>query len=95
MSEAPKRRWFQFEMIDLILGTTLVAVGLGILLASLRNSFHLDYETAEGHITLIGLAFASGAMIGAGLLSPFKLKTVGLILGFVLVFPAVFFFERF
>jgi hypothetical protein len=92
---APKLRWFQFELRDLILGPTLVAAGLAVLIATWRNSFHLDWHTVEGHTALYGLTFASGAIIGAGLLSPFKLKTVGMIVGFVLVFPAMLFFERF
>jgi hypothetical protein len=88
-----RRRWFQVSLRDLMLGIVLISVGLGTLLANLSNAFNLDWNSTEGHIALFGITFASGAMIGAGLLSPFKLKTVGMIVGFVLVWPALLFFE--
>jgi hypothetical protein len=89
MSETTKHRWFQFGVRELMLAVTLIAFGLGLLIATWRNAFHLNAESSEALITWIGLIYASGAMIGAGLLSPFRLKTIGLILGFLLVYPVL------
>jgi hypothetical protein len=89
----PRRRWYQFTIADLALGTTLVAAGIGLLLATIGNHIPLDVESSGGLIAYIGLFYASGAIIGAGVFSPFRLKTVGLILGFLGIFPVISLFR--
>jgi hypothetical protein len=73
---------FQFSMADLFVGLTFLAIGCGGLSAMMAWPGHSIAAT-------LAIAFSSGAAIGAGLLSPFKKKDVGAIVGFALIVPTL------
>jgi hypothetical protein len=66
-------KW-QFSIIDLLIATAIVAIGLGGMeISSLVTSFNR-----------VAIATCSFAVMGAGLLMPFRKKKLGAILGAVL-----------
>jgi hypothetical protein len=81
MSEPPFiRREFQFSLARIFFAVTLVAVGFaGIALVHGRD-WPLNAVAA-----VIGLNYCSGAVIGAGLLTPFRKTQLGAILGFLVL----------
>ena len=89
MTPTPKRRWFQFSTADLFLGVTLMAMGIG----GLAGIAKFD-STLRDLGWILGIFYGSGALIGAGLFSPFRQKTVGAILGFLLIYPTTLLLER-
>jgi hypothetical protein len=89
MTPAPSRRWFRFALQDLFLGITLVTVGTGGLVGSLKNA---DFVIID---LLLGIWYGSAALIGAGLLAPFRKKTIGAIVGFLLGWPLILLVEHF
>jgi hypothetical protein len=82
---APNRRWLQFSTRDMLLGVSLLATGIGGLTGILTNSNWVMQSVGW----FFGVLYGSGALIGAGLFSPFRQKTFGAIVGFLLIYPTV------
>ena len=77
----------QFSIKDLLIAITLVAIGLSFEFAVFRYDGPLPYDLPDlAKIALVFVVFGpGGAMIGAGLLTPFHKKAVGAGIGIVLV----------
>lgn len=77
----------RFSIKDLMLATTLVAVGLAIDIAILTT------KNAPSPRMLLFYAFpfgVGGAMIGAGVFLPFRQTAFGAVIGFLLTAPLLF-----
>ena len=72
---APKRRWLQFSLRDLFLAVTFVAVGCCGLIWIMRA----DYWGLPQIGLASGIWYGSSALVGAGLLAPFRKKAAGAI----------------
>jgi hypothetical protein len=71
----------RFTVKDLLLATTLAAIGAG-LIASLFHGFDkLQEFGVGGGVVALLLWFGGGALIGADLFTPFKRITTGAIVG--------------
>ena len=80
MSDATdKPRRFQFSLSGLFVAFTMVSVGIGGFIAAIKSVDHFTNVAV-----FFGVWYACGALVGAGLFSPFKKKSVGAIVGFVL-----------
>jgi hypothetical protein len=80
MSDAPKRRWVQFSLGELFFAITLIALGIGGMVTVMTTYLARTY----GLFVAFGLWYASGALLGAGLLSPFKKPALGVAVGFLI-----------
>lgn len=80
MTLAPKGMWFKFSLRDLFLATTMIAIGTGGMLVVETTYTARTY----GLYVTLGLWFASGALIGAGILFPFKKAALGAIVGYLI-----------
>jgi hypothetical protein len=92
----------RYSTKELLLSTTLIACGVGILAFMLKGAPYIDPDTTTLFLTLSAWC-VGGALIGAGLLVPFHRPRLGAVLGlffqFVLmivsfVLSAVFYFQR-
>ena len=81
----------QFSLKDLFLGTTMIAVGFGI--AVLPFSTIVWDEMWFFRLVPQGLWLGGGALIGAGLLLPYKKAAIGAVIGFVV--QVLFFYSYF
>ena len=71
------------SIFDLLLALTLLAIGFG---AFAWFNMGVRQHRQEWWGSLI--PFSAGAIIGTGLLAPFKKKTLGAVLGLMLISPA-------
>ena len=68
----------RYSTKDLLLGTTLIAVGIGLIAAAYRGAFN-------GTLLDTGFFLLAGPAIGAGLGAPFEYgKCIGAVIGFLL-----------
>lgn len=75
----------QFTLKDLFLSTTLVALGLVIAVLSVSPVFLRVLPWIFWYLYVpLGLWLSGGAMIGAGVLFPFKKAAVGAVIGVVM-----------
>lgn len=92
----------QFSIKDLLIATTLIA--LGVVLGgyfAIAHTTYAVYETSEGSLKDVSERVPvcwplAGAMIGAGILYPFKRAKLGLLLGLAsqaVLFVYVYFFK--
>jgi hypothetical protein len=74
----------RFSIKDLLLATTLIAVGVGAESFLIRspNAYRGSGEIRSAILMLFG--YCGGACIGAGLLLPFKRPLFGLAIGFAM-----------
>jgi hypothetical protein len=77
----------QFGLKSLLIATALICVGLGCVVASARTAVRIDNSidiAGASELLLMMTGFlASGPLIGAGLLIPFRNATLGACLGFL------------
>jgi len=69
---------------DLFLGVTFLVMGIGGLVGIFKPNWHVP-----SYGWVFGVLYGSGALIGAGLFSPSRQKTLGAVLGFLLIYPAM------
>jgi hypothetical protein len=71
----------RFSMKDLLLATTLIALGLGVLAWS--NHYQDTTKLEQPQPIALVSYFACRALIGAGLFAPFKRPWLGAVVGVV------------
>jgi hypothetical protein len=74
----------RFTVKDLLIVTTLIAIGAGALAFVFQNGEEI--KRAYGAAVFAGFWFSGGAFIGAGLFLPFKRPWTGAIAGVVFQF---------
>ena len=74
----------RFSIKDLLLATTMVAVGIGAALLAQQLAKSLEYPGAALAIAELGLWVGGSALAGAGVLYPFGRAVVGAAVGLVL-----------
>jgi hypothetical protein len=77
----------RFSIKDLMLATTLVALGLAIAIVDMsvtNRDLSRDYHLPLHPLTSLVVLSIGGAFIGAGLLAPFRRKAIGAGVGFFL-----------
>ena len=74
----------RFTIKDLLLATTLIAIGAGMLALVLRGNAWLWPRGGLAVITVFSLWLGGGGCIGAGLLTPFKHPWIGAALGLLI-----------
>ena len=80
MSEQPNpRRVIQFDLRDLFFATALIAAGMAGVVAVIRVQ---DWKNVP---LMFMLWHGSGGLIGAGILCPFKQKSIGAIIGYLVI----------
>jgi hypothetical protein len=72
----------KFSIKDLLIATTVVAVGLAIALGMLRWDIGM-YPPEDLVLMVIGIFFSGWAIIGFGLTYPFKRPILGIVIGLV------------
>jgi hypothetical protein len=83
----------RFSIKDLMLGITLVAIGLAVDFAAVRYPWYPPPPGVRPGtvVMIISVAFGVGAaFIGAGALAPFHKKAIGAVIGFALAAPLFF-----
>jgi hypothetical protein len=78
----------RFSIKDLMLATTLVAVGMGLIYVAYQACLHPRFGNYAAFQFSGGL-FGGAALIGAGMLIPFKRPWTGTIIAVALVFLAL------
>jgi|tagenome__1003787_1003787.scaffolds.fasta_scaffold20490834_1 hypothetical protein len=73
----------RFSIKDLLIATTLISVGLGLLYFVYQHRYTPDDEAWE-----LGAYLGGGALIGAGAMTPFKRPLRGAIIAVVLMLLA-------
>ena len=73
----------QFSIKSLLIATTLVSLGMGLLYFAYQHRYTPDDEAWE-----LGAFFGGGALIGAGAMTPFKRPLRGAIIAVVLMLLA-------
>jgi hypothetical protein len=74
----------RFTVKDLLLATTLIAIGAGTLAFLFQNGEQIKHS--YGAAIFAGLWFGGGAFIGAGTFLPFKRPWTGAVIGVVIQF---------
>jgi hypothetical protein len=71
----------RFSVKDLLVSTTLIAVGVGGFICGASDTIPGDFP----------IWLASGPCVGAGLLYPFRLATIGAVIGGFIMFALMWF----
>jgi hypothetical protein len=72
----------RFTLKELLIGTALIAIGLGLVAFEMRGDYRLQYVSYHSPESLI-IWLQGGAMVGAGLLYPFNRVRLGVFLAFI------------
>jgi hypothetical protein len=74
----------RFTVKDLLIATTLIAVGAGMLAFVFQNGEEIKRGYGAGVFAV--LWFGGGAFVGAGIFTPFKRPWMGAIIGVMIQF---------
>jgi hypothetical protein len=80
----------QFSTRRIFASTALIAIGLGIFIPNYRVIYFVEHPQKYGLALAIPLWILGGALIGAGVLTPFKKAIYGAIIGAVVAFFGMF-----
>ena len=67
----------RFTIKDMLIATTLIAVGVGMIASLLRNTYFSNNGGAAAILVMMLLWYGGGACIGAGLFMPFGSPRTG------------------